>query len=102
MEKEKITEKIYEVVKSIPRGKVATYGQVAELAGNKKLARVVGNALHKNPEPKIIPCHRVINAKGELATNFAFGGAEAQKKLLEAEGVKVVNNRVDLSKYGKA
>jgi len=54
-------EKIYEVVKSIPEGKVATYGQVALLAGNPRWARVVGYALHVNPEPGIIPCHRVVN-----------------------------------------
>ena len=59
------TRRIYEAVKKIPRGKVATYGQVAEMAGNKKMARAVGNALHKNPDPEKIPCYRVVNAKGE-------------------------------------
>ena len=68
------TRRIYEAVKKIPRGKVATYGQVAEMAGNKKMARAVGNALHKNPDPEKIPCYRVVNAKGELAGEFAFGG----------------------------
>ena len=92
--------RIYEAVKTIPRGKVATYGQVAELAGDKKMARAVGNALHKNPEPGIIPCHRVVNAKGELAGEFAFGGAGAQTKLLMAEGVEVHNGKVDLNVYG--
>lgn len=94
------SKRIYEAVKTIPRGKVATYGQVAELAGNRKMARAVGNALHKNPEPGIIPCHRVVNSKGELAGEFAFGGAGAQAKLLEAEGVRVVDGRVDLNTYG--
>lgn len=94
------SKQIYEAVKKIPRGKVATYGQVAELAGDKKMARAVGNALHKNPQPGIIPCHRVVNAKGELAGAFAFGGAEAQSRLLLEEGVKVVEGKVDLMVYG--
>jgi O-6-methylguanine DNA methyltransferase len=93
------TKRIYEVVKKIPKGKVATYGQVAELAGDKRMARAVGNALHKNPDPDNIPCFRVVNAKGELAGEFAFGGAGEQAKLLEADGIKVVNGRVDLEKY---
>ena len=93
------TKRIYEVVKKIPKGKVATYGQVAELAGDKRMARAVGNALHKNPDPDNIPCFRVVNAKGELAGEFAFGGAGEQAKLLEADGIKVVDGRVDLEKY---
>lgn len=94
------TKRIYEAVKKIPRGKVATYGQVAEMAGDKKMARAVGNALHKNPDPEGIPCYRVVNAKGELAGEFAFGGEGAQRKLLEADGIAIVNGRVDLKKYG--
>ena len=94
------TRRIYEAVKKIPRGKVATYGQVAEMAGNKKMARAVGNALHKNPDPEKIPCYRVVNAKGELAGEFAFGGEGAQARLLQAEGIAVVDGRVDLKIYG--
>lgn len=94
------TRRIYEAVKKIPRGKVATYGQVAEMAGNKKMARAVGNALHKNPDPEKIPCYRVVNAKGELAGEFAFGGEGAQAKLLQADGIAVVDGRVDLKIYG--
>jgi len=94
------TKRIYEAVKKIPKGRVATYGQVATLAGNPRMSRAVGNALHKNPEPDSIPCYRVVNAKGELAGEFAFGGAGEQAKLLRADGVEVVNGRVDLSKYG--
>lgn len=92
--------RIYEAVKKIPYGRVATYAQVAEAAGDRKMARAVGNALHKNPDPDNIPCFRVVNSKGELAGEFAFGGAGAQAKLLEAEGVEVKNGRVDLLKYG--
>ena len=94
------TKRIYEAVKKIPKGHVATYGKVAELAGNPRMSRAVGNALHKNPDPDHIPCYRVVNSKGELAGAFAFGGENAQKKLLEAEGVEVVNGKVDLKKYG--
>lgn len=94
------SKRIYEAVKQIPYGYVATYMQVAEAAGDKKMARAVGNALHKNPDPENIPCFRVVNAKGELAGEFAFGGAGAQAKLLEAEGVEVNDGRVDLQKYG--
>ncbi len=91
--------RIYEAVKKIPYGRVATYSQVAELAGNKKMARAVGNALHKNPDPDNIPCFRVVNARGALAGEFAFGGAGQQAKLLEAEGVEVTDGVVDLSRY---
>ena len=94
--------RIYEAVKRIPKGKVATYGQVAQMAGNAKMSRAVGNALHKNPQPGTIPCHRVVNAKGELAGEFAFGGAGAQASMLEAEGVVVSGGKVDLNKYGMA
>ena len=71
-------DKIYAAVCLIPRGRVATYGQVAALAGNGGAARAVGNALHKNPMPGVIPCHRVVNAQGRLAPHFAFGGADEQ------------------------
>jgi len=94
------TKRIYEAVKRIPKGKVATYGKVAEMAGNKKMSRAVGNALHKNPDPENIPCFRVVNSKGELALEFAFGGMGEQRKLLEAEGIEVKDNKVDQSKYG--
>ena len=94
------SKRIYEAVKTIPKGCVATYGQVAQLAGDKKMARAVGNALHRNPDPEHIPCYRVVNAKGELAGAFAFGGEHVQQELLEADGIKVVNGRVDLTTYG--
>ncbi len=93
------SKRIYEAVKRIPKGKVATYGQIAEMAGDKNMARAVGNALHKNPEPGVIPCHRVVNSKGQLAGEFAFGGAWKQGDLLRAEGVEVVNGRVDLKEF---
>lgn len=93
-------EKIYEVVRQIPRGKVATYGLVALLAGNPRLARVVGYALHVNPEPGVIPCHRVVNRMGEVSTAFAFGGENMQRILLSEEGVEFTpDGKVDLNIY---
>lgn len=92
-------ELVYETVKKIPKGKVATYGSIAALTGFPRRAKFVGYALHVNPQPGIIPCHRVVNRKGFLSGSFAFGGEDAQRKLLEAEGVEVVENRVDLKKY---
>ena len=94
------TKRIYEAVKKIPKGRVATYGRIAEMAGEPKMARAVGNALHKNPDPEHIPCFRVVNAKGELSGSFAFGGAGAQERLLREDGVEVVDGKVDLTKYG--
>lgn len=81
-------EKIYDVVQKIPKGKVATYGQVAALAGNPRWSQIVGYALHSNPRPLEIPCHRVVNRFGGLASAFAFGGGNAQRALLEAEGIE--------------
>lgn len=94
------TKRIYEAVKRIPKGCVATYGQVATMAGNERMSRAVGNALHKNPTPGIVPCHRVVDAKGRLAGGFAFGGMEAQAALLTREGVEVKDGKVALEKYG--
>ncbi|MBQ9301780.1 methylated-DNA--[protein]-cysteine S-methyltransferase [Butyrivibrio sp.] len=93
------TKRIYEAVKRIPKGHVATYGQVAEMAGNKRMCRAVGNALHNNPDPDNIPCFRVVNSQGKLAGNFAFGEG-VQESLLLKEGVEVINGKVDLKKYG--
>ena len=93
------TKRIYEAVKKIPKGKVATYADVAQMAGDRKMARAVGNALHKNPDPGTIPCHRVVNSKGELAGEYAFGGAWKQAQILEREGVEIVGNKVNLAKY---
>lgn len=92
-------DKIYRAVMQIPEGKVATYGQIAAMAGNGNAARVVGNALHANPAPGVIPCHRVVNAKGRLCPSFAFGGDEEQRRLLEAEGVEVNDHHIDLKKF---
>ena len=100
MNEEKSTfERIYDVVCEIPYGKVATYGQVAALAGNKRWARVVGYALHANPDPDHIPCYRVVNRLGEPSQAFAFGGVNRQVELLKAEGVTWKDGRVDMDKH---
>ncbi len=90
---------VYEYLKIIPRGKVVTYGMIARAIGRPRASRQVGNALHRNPAPVVVPCHRVVNREGRLAPAFAFGGAEKQAELLRAEGVEVVGGYVDLSKY---
>lgn len=92
-------EKIYDIVRQIPRGCVATYGQVASLAGNKRWSRVVGYALHANPDPEGIPCYRVVNRFGEVSPAFAFGGENRQIELLEADGIPCPGGVVDLEKY---
>ena len=95
------TRRIYEVVKSIPAGRVMCYGHVAALAGNTRGARGVGFALHRNPEPGIIPCHRVVFADGRLAPGFAFGGPEVQRRLLEDENVSFLpDGRVNMAECG--
>lgn len=99
MAEKSLYDKIYEAVMTIPYGRVATYGQIAVIAGNRNYARIVGNALHINPAPGVIPCHRVVNAKGRLAPHFAFGGVNRQQELLENEGVEVADGFVDLEKY---
>lgn len=92
-------ELIYDVVKKIPYGKVATYGQIAALAGNPRWSRVVGYALHVNPDPKGIPCFRVVNRFGEPSTAFAFGGINEQILLLQEEGVAFIDGRVDMKRH---
>ena len=92
-------DKIYAVVKQIPYGKVATYGQIAMLAGNPRWSRVVGYALHVNPDPDSIPCFRVVNRFGEPSSAFAFGGKNMQIMMLEAEGVEFIDGRVDMKKF---
>lgn len=93
-------ERVYEAVKRIPRGKAATYGMIAALCGSPRASRVVGAALHRNPDPEHIPCHRVVNRDGRLAEAFVFGGINVQRQLLESEGVTVGSDgRVDLKRF---
>ena len=90
---------VYEYLKTVPRGKVVTYGMIAAAIGRPRASRQVGNALHRNPTPVVIPCHRVVNREGRLAPAFAFGGIGVQARLLEEEGVEVVDGYVDMAKY---
>lgn len=89
---------VFEAVKKIPKGKVTTYGEIAKYVGINN-PRIVGFALHANKNPDEIPCHRVVNIKGELAKGYVFGGLNIQKKLLINEGVEINNNKIDLSRY---
>ena len=92
-------QKVYDLLTKIPRGKVVTYGAVAEYLGDKHLARTVGNILHNNPDKEKYPCYKVVSYNGKLSKNYAFGGIEKQKELLENEHIEVKNNRVDLNVY---
>ncbi len=97
----KFFESVYEIVKQIPYGKVTNYGTIARLIGRSDASRIVGYALHANPDNSLIPCHRVVTIKGGLSRAFAFGGIEEHKRLLEKEGVFVgEDNKVDMNKYG--
>ncbi len=93
--------RVYEAVRLIPHGKVTTYGAIAAYLGSPKSSRAVGYALHVNPYPVEVPCHRVVNRHGSLSGSFAFGGGDAQRALLESEGVSVSDDyTVNLSEYG--
>ena len=95
-----VFDKIYETVKKIPKGYVSTYGDIAFAVGNPRLARVVGYALHANPDPEGIPCYRVVTKDGRTSSAFAFGGADVQRALLEADGIGFTpDGRVDMAKY---
>ncbi len=90
---------VYEFLQTIPTGYVVTYKQVAEYLGNPKLARVVGNILHRNPDGDHIPCYKVVNSQGALSGRFAFGGPDEQQRRLEADGIEVIHGKIDLQKY---
>lgn len=98
--REDLMEGILEYLLTIPKGRVVTYRQVAEYLGNPGYARVVGNCLHRNPDPGRYPCFRVVNYKGRLSPNFAFGGWAEQKRRLEEDGVEVSEDGyVNLDRY---
>lgn len=93
-------QEVYDLLKQLPRGRVITYGELARRLGNEKWARCVGNVLHDNPDGEKCPCYKVVNSRGEVSEAYAFGGAQAQIRRLENEGIPVKNGRVDLKKYG--
>ena len=92
-------DEVYQLLKTIPYGKVTTYGDIAKALGWPRSSRIVGYALHVNPDPQNIPCYKVVNREGFLTPAFAFGGEDAQRAMLEGEGIEVVNGKVDLDKY---
>lgn len=92
-------QRVYDYLRTIPKGKVVTYGQIAAHLGDKRLARAVGNTLHQNPDPGKYPCYKVVNAQGKLSKHFAFGGLDGQKSRLEQEGIQVIHGTVCLEIY---
>ena len=92
-------QKVYDYLTTIPLGKVVTYGQIAEFLGSQKFSRAVGSILHQNPDGDKYPCYKVVNAKGQLSANYAFGGVTAQRSRLMRDGIQVENDRVDLDIY---
>lgn len=92
-------EKVYEFLRTIPKGKVVTYGQIAKYLGNEKLSRAVGNILHNNPDEDKNPCYKVVDRNGNLSKHFAFGGIKKQKEKLEQDGIVVEDYRVNLNIY---
>ena len=99
MKSDELSQKVLDYLTTIPKGKVVTYKQVAEYLGNKGLARIVGNILHKNPDGDKYPCYKVLNSKGELTEAFVFGGKNVQRERLEKDGIKVIDGKVDLNIY---
>ena len=92
-------QRVYAILREVPKGKVTTYGDIARLIGAPRSARQVGWALHNNPEPIVNPCHRVVFKDGSLTDGFAFGGKDMQAQLLEEEGVPVADGKIDMKKY---
>ena len=90
---------LYELLRTVPRGKVVTYGMLADILGNRAWARAIGNALHANPDGKKYPCYKVVNSKGRLSHAYAFGGIDEQKRRLQEDGIVVENGKVDLKQY---
>ena len=92
-------EDVYRIVRRIPKGKVATYGQIAAMLGNIRWARVVGYALHANPDEKLTPCYRVVNKDGRVSKAFVFGGKNRQIELLKADGIEFKGECVIMEKF---
>lgn len=94
----KFQQKIYRLVKKIPRGKITTYKELAE-ALNSRAYQAVGQALKRNPNPIKVPCHRVIRSNGELGGYSGPGSRKKKKRLLEREGIEIRSGRIDLDKH---
>jgi len=89
-------QKVYALAKQIPKGKVATYGQLAKMAGSPGASRAVGMCMKNNPDAKTIPCHRVVSSTGAL-TGYAFGGTSVKKEKLIKEGVAFSGDKANLT-----
>lgn len=99
-QKKTFYEKVYDIVAQIPEGYVMTYGQIAEIVGSPRAARVVGSAMHNAPAERCLPCHRVVNRFGTMAPNYVFGGPGYQKMLLESEGIEfLADGSIDLYNF---
>lgn len=94
-----IQNQVLSFLTTIPKGKVVTYAQIASAIGHPGAARAVGNILHRNPDGNKYPCYKVVNSKGGLSCHYAFGGIDNQKRRLEADGIIVQDNAVDLTFY---
>lgn len=93
-------QKVYEIVSDIPEGRVATYGQIAWMAGKPEAPRAVGYAMSRAPLELGLPCHRVVNREGRMAPGHVFGGEQQQRVLLEQEGVTFKENGcIDMEKH---
>ncbi|MGM5484150.1 MAG: MGMT family protein [Nanobdellota archaeon] len=88
------TYKVFRVISQIPAGEIMTYKEIARFAGNEKAYRAVGNIIHKNPDRKKFPCHRVVRTDLSLSEGYVFGGKKEQKRLLENEGIKFKKNKI--------
>ena len=101
LEEKSFNQRVYEIVRQIPYGKVTNYGTIAKIMGRPRASRLVGFALHANPSNSLTPCHRVVMKNGGLSSGFKFGGMEVHKMFLSREGVEISDEyRVDMEKYG--
>lgn len=99
MDRDGFYKKVYDIVAQIPPGCVMTYAQIGELIGTRRLARMVGQAMSHAPKELKLPCHRVVNSRGELAPDYVFGGKDVQRDMLLGEGVIFKDNTyIDLKK----
>lgn len=93
-----LKDRVYEQTRNIPKGKVATYGQIAKLADSPKAARAIGLLMRTNPDAPRTPCHRVVASDGSLSGYSGVGGIKGKKKMLVSEGVMFKGDKVDLSR----
>ena len=93
------TDKVYGLLKKVPKGKVTTYGALAKALGSRNLARFVGTCMRKNDHPDTVPCFKVLKSTGDVGNYTHALGSKEKIRRLEAEGIRVENGKVDLEKY---